>query len=60
MSKIKINSWGWLYLTVELDWFTKEILGYSLSLQSKTEDWLSALNIGLNNRFPRGIIDSIE
>jgi transposase InsO family protein len=59
MTKIKTSSWGWLYLTVVLDWFTKEIVGYSLSIQSKTEDWLSALDMGVNNRFPKGIIDSM-
>ena len=27
MTKIKMASWGWLYLTVVLDWYTKEIVG---------------------------------
>jgi len=40
MTKIKMASWSWLYLTVVLDWYTKEIVGYSLGLQSRTEDWL--------------------
>ena len=44
MTKIRMRTWGWLYLTVVLDWRTKEIVGHSLSLQSKTEDWLVALN----------------
>jgi hypothetical protein len=39
MTKIKMSGWGWLYLTVVLDWYTKEIVGYSLGLQSRTEDW---------------------
>ena len=30
MTKIKLASWGWLYLTVVLDWHTKEILGHIL------------------------------
>ena len=50
MTKIKIASWGWLYLTVVLDWHTKEIIGHSLSLRSKTEDWLDALQMAVNNR----------
>ena len=55
MTKIKLASWGWLYLTVVLDWHTKEIIGHSLSLRSKTEDWLDALQMAVNNRFPNGI-----
>lgn len=59
MTKIKLHSWGWLYLVVVLDWHTKEIIGYSLGLQSKTEDWLLALNRAVNSRFPKGIRDSM-
>ena len=55
MTKIKLASWGWLYLCVVLDWYTKEIVGYSLSLRSKTDDWLDALEMAINNRFPNGI-----
>lgn len=55
MTKIKLASWGWLYLCVVLDWHTKEIVGYSLSLQSKTDDWLDALQMAVNDRFPNGI-----
>jgi len=38
MTKIKIGIWGWYYLVVVLDWYTKEIIGYHLSLQSKSKD----------------------
>ena len=55
MTKIKMASWGWLYLTIVLDWYTKEIVGYHLGLQSKTEDWLKALNRAVDSRFPKGI-----
>ena len=60
MTKIKLASWGWLYLTVVLDWHTKEIIGHSLSLRSKTEDWLDALQMAVNNRFPSGVRDSLK
>lgn len=53
MTKIKIYPWGWLYLCVVLDWGTKEIVGYSLSIQSKTDDWLEAVEMAVNNRFPK-------
>lgn len=60
MTKIKLSSWGWFYLVVVLDWYTKEIVGYSLNIQSKTEDWLEALNKAVNQRYPQGIRSSQE
>jgi len=50
MTKIKLHGWGWLYLCTVLDWHSKEIVGYSLNLQSKTEHWLDALQMAVNNR----------
>ncbi|MEW6171284.1 MAG: DDE-type integrase/transposase/recombinase, partial [Candidatus Omnitrophota bacterium] len=44
-----------MYLIIVLDWFTKEIIGYSLSLRSRTNDWLDALEQAVNNRFQQGI-----
>ena len=58
MTKIRMRTWGWLYLTVVLDWRTKEIVGHSLSIQSKTEDWLLALNRAVMTRYPEGSQDA--
>jgi putative transposase len=55
MTKIKIGPWGWIYLVVVLDWFTKELIGYSISMTSKASDWLTALEMAVNKRFPEGI-----
>ncbi len=60
MTKIKIYPWGWLYLCVVLDWCTKEIVGYSLSIQSKTDDWLTAVESAVNNRSPIGIREHLK
>ncbi len=60
MTKIKIYPWGWLYLCIVLDWCTKEIVGYSLSIQSKTDDWLTAVESAVNNRFPNGIREHLK
>lgn len=54
MTKIKMAGWGWIYLTIVLDWYTKEIVGASASIQSKTQDWLRALHQAVQARFPRG------
>ncbi|MFH1327890.1 MAG: DDE-type integrase/transposase/recombinase [Candidatus Bathyarchaeota archaeon] len=60
MTKIRMTTWGWLYLCVVLDWHTKEIIGYSLGLQSKTDDWLNALQMAVNDRFPAGIRETLK
>jgi transposase InsO family protein len=57
MTKVMVNGWGWLYLHVVLDWYTKKIVGYNLSLRSKTADWLDALEKALALQFPEGIRD---
>lgn len=60
MTKIKIAGWGWLYLVIVIDWFTKEVVGHCLSLRCTTAEWLMALNMAVNNRFPGGIKDTMK
>jgi len=60
VTKIKIGCWGWYYLVLVLDWYTKKIIGYSLSLQSKSRDWKEALCQAVQKRFPEGIKDSLK
>lgn len=55
MTKIKIQGWGWVYIHVVLDWYSKEVIGHYVSLTSKASDWLVALNRAVNARFPNGI-----
>jgi transposase InsO family protein len=58
MTKIMITDYGWMYLHVVKDWYTKEIVGFSFSRSSTTLDWLRALNMAVNKRFFRGILHS--
>ena len=44
MTKFYIDTVGWLYFVVVLDWYTKKIVGWDLSLRCKTDQWLAALN----------------
>ncbi len=60
MTKVLIQSFGWLYLVIVLDWFSKKIIGYSLKIRSKADDWLEALNSAVNNQFPYGILREQE
>ena len=54
MTKIKTEI-GWVYVHVVLDWYSKKIVGTSLSLTSKTQDWLSTLDQSLMLQFPEGV-----
>ena len=55
MTKILVPAWGWLYLHVVLDWGSKKIVGYDLSRQSKSGDWLRPLQRAINGQFPHGL-----
>lgn len=54
MTKI-MTGVGWLYLVIVLDWYTKKIVGWDISLRSKTEDWKRALQSALNEQYPGGV-----
>jgi putative transposase len=55
MTKFMIPVIGWTYLVVVLDWYTKKIVGWDLSLRSKATDWKRALEMGINSEFPEGV-----
>ena len=55
MTKVLLGSYGWVYLHVVLDWYTKEIVGFNVSWRSRTTDWLDALEKAVNKRFPEGV-----
>ena len=56
MTKIMISSYGWLYLVIVLDWYSKKIVGYSVRNYSRTNDWLDALDDACNSQFPQGVL----
>ena len=58
MTKVMVDSWGWAYLHVALDWGSKKIIGWQLSPRSKTVNWLEALSGAVNEQFPEGIRES--
>jgi len=52
MTKFILGSSGWCYLVVVLDWYTKEIVGWKVSLRAKTSEWKEALDRALCQKFP--------
>lgn len=55
MTKFMIPRVGWAYLVIVLDWYTKKMVGWDISIRSKAEDWKRALEMGINNEFPQGV-----
>ena len=49
MTNVKLPHIGWAYIVLALDWHSKKIVGHSIALRSKTQDWLDALNSACNN-----------
>jgi len=54
MTKVLVNGWGWVYIVIVLDWYTKKILGYHIGLQARAKHWLEALEMAVNTACPNG------
>jgi len=55
MTKFMVPSVGWVYLVIVLDWFTKKIVGWNLSLRSRAAEWKQALEMAIEREFPEGV-----
>ncbi len=55
MTKVMIDGFGWVYVVIVIDWFTKKIVGHYAGLQAKACHWLEALNKTLDYQFPDGV-----
>jgi len=55
MTKFLLGPTGWCYLIVVLDWFTKEIVGWNLSLRARASEWKEPLDRALCEKFPWGV-----
>lgn len=54
MTKVMVESFGWIYIVLVLDWHTKKIVGYYAGLQCKAPHWFAALDMAVNRQFPDG------
>ena len=55
MTKVMVNDFGWMYIVVVLDWYTKQITGYYTGMQCVSKHWLEALEEGVKKQFPDGV-----
>jgi putative transposase len=57
MTKVMVEGFGWMYIAVVLDWYTKKIVGYYAGMQCRSKHWLEALDSAINQQFPDGICE---
>jgi transposase InsO family protein len=56
MTKVMTES-GWVYIVLLVDWFSKKIVGHHAGCQSRSREWLHALDMALQTHFPCGARD---
>jgi transposase InsO family protein len=54
MTKFYVQSFGWVYLVIVIDWYSKKIVGYKINIRSKADDWIEALNMAVDSNCPLG------
>jgi putative transposase len=55
MTKFMIPTFGWTYLVIVLDWYTKKIVGWDLALRSRAQEWKQVLEQAVLAEFPEGV-----
>jgi putative transposase len=54
MTKVLVSGFGWVYVVVVLDWYTKKIVGYHAGPRCTAQQWLVALDMAVNGQFLSG------
>jgi putative transposase len=57
MTKVLVDGFGWVYIVLVLDWYTKKIVGYYVGMPCTARHWLVALDRAVNQQFPSGARD---
>jgi len=57
MTKVLVDDFGWVYIVLVLDWYTKKIVGYYAGMPCTAKHWLAALDMAVNHQFPAGARD---
>lgn len=47
----QLENFGWLYLIIIVDWYTKKIIGFNLDRLHRTQEWLAVLEQAVNPGF---------
>jgi putative transposase len=54
MTKVMVEGFGWVYIVLVLDWYTKKIVGYDAGMPCTARHWLEALDMAAHRQFPDG------
>jgi putative transposase len=54
MTKVLVEGFGWVYIVLGLDWYTKKIVGYDAGTPCTARHWLTALDMAVQGQFPPG------
>ena len=54
MTKVLVSGFGWVYVVVVIDWYTKKVVGYHAGLRCTAKQWLEALDMAVNGQFLNG------
>jgi putative transposase len=52
MTKVMVEGFGWVYIVLVLDWYSKKVVGHYAGVQCKSEHWLAALEMAAARQFP--------
>ena len=54
MTKFMVPLIGWVYLVIVLDWFSKKIVGYSMSMRCRSQEWKDAIEMAIQRECSGG------
>ena len=57
MTKVMVEGFGWVYIVLVLDWYTKKIVGSYAGVPCTARHGLIALDMAVNRQFPEGARD---
>ena len=57
MTKIWVQGYGWTYIVLVLDWYTKQIVGHFAGGYCRSHEWLEALEMGILKKLPEGSLE---
>lgn len=55
MTKAMVEGFGWVYVVIVIDSYSKKVVGHYARLQSKAWHWLIALNKAVSRQFSDGV-----
>jgi putative transposase len=54
MTKVLVEGFGWIYIVVVLDRYTKVVVGYHVGIRCTSQQWVAALDMAVSRQFADG------